>query len=732
MAVLEPEKLLVERQQAGRMYRRETADCRRMAESPDGIRAGKTRHLASARTKMEIAAHPSLSTDPRERKMISTNRSVAGYVRVSSDKQDTARQRASVKANALNLEIDQWFEDAEGHNARDMAPKRKEFQRMLGMVEAGQISTIIVDSQDRFGTKDAHELGFYVTILRKNGCSLYDANGKLLSGDDEASFFTTSIAAMASAREQREKARRCTGGLVEHAKMGCYVGGYPPYGTDVVCLWPDGQEKWRSLYVGHFDRLKVYPSGTRERFNGKDNSPQKDKTDVFFLRPSIETERLRVVKQIFDWYATEAISPGMIATRLNELKIDPVFGKHWNKVKIHQLLKNPVYAGRPVWNKRGGGRFVEFVGGQIREIPREKGIKGGRQRAAEDFVGLEEPQFEPIVDQAIWDAVQSKLASASAKQKTIQKRPAQTAELWLKPFLICGQCLKPMRATRGGNRVLPSYYCGTYGTYGAENDSGCHCHRLQHELVEDLVKLRLGELSGQIKELLATVRTCPPGSIGPTFQKLADAQDRRSDAIREMWDFVESYPQPDHWTQIEFVEGTGALDDTCPGTPRDITPAEVARFSADYSDVSDRVRPEIERAITDLESDLDKMVDDFRDLAPEVRERANAKMKKLQAQIDELKRQAADLRQPLQTAENYLTDLLNASERANDILANGAAGRQKTEVMSRVIDKIICHFGHSSTKGLKNHGKSRLIGVEVLPATGGFFCFTDGISPERG
>ena len=70
------------------------------------------------------------------------------------------------------------------------------------------------------------------------------------------------------------------------------------------------------VYVGHYQRWKVYPDGKREQFDGKDNSPRKDPTDTLFVRPTIETERLKAVKQIFEWYATEAISPQQIATRL--------------------------------------------------------------------------------------------------------------------------------------------------------------------------------------------------------------------------------------------------------------------------------------------------------------------------------------------------------------------------------------------------------------------------------
>jgi DNA invertase Pin-like site-specific DNA recombinase len=285
---------------------------------------------------------------------------VAAYIRVSSDKQDTTRQRESVEgaAQQLGFAIDHWFQDSEGKNSRDLPHKRLAFKRMMAAVERRELRLVIVDSQDRFGTRDAAQFGSFITHFRDNGCSLFDATGRDLSADDDGAVLTTTIGALTSTREQREKGRRCLGGMVEHAKRGHYVGGYPPYGLDVVCFGSDAKEKWRSLYVGHFDRWKVYPNGTREHYKGKDNAPKKDREDVFHYRPSNDAARLRIVKDVFHWYATEAISPRQIATRLNELKINPIFGEQWDKMKILQLLRNPVYIGRPKWNKRAGSRFV--------------------------------------------------------------------------------------------------------------------------------------------------------------------------------------------------------------------------------------------------------------------------------------------------------------------------------------------------------------------------------------
>lgn len=69
-----------------------------------------------------------------------SGQNIAAYIRVSSDKQDTQRQRDSISsfADRQGFSIAQWFEDAEGRNPRDQAHKRRAFQSLLKAVQAGR------------------------------------------------------------------------------------------------------------------------------------------------------------------------------------------------------------------------------------------------------------------------------------------------------------------------------------------------------------------------------------------------------------------------------------------------------------------------------------------------------------------------------------------------------------------------------------------------------------------
>ena len=244
-----------------------------------------------------------------------------GYLRCSSDTQDTLRQREDIERSGLK--IDQWLED---HESRDRAHKRPDFQQCLRAVQAGQVDTIVVQSLDRFGVRDAYEMGKFFSILRDHDCRLWTpAASNSMPRMMEPSSRRT-VGALTSAREQREKASRVLTGNLTLARKGNFLGGYCPYGMDVVAFDAQGNEVWRVVYEGHDRRVKVYPDGRQERFDGKSNRPPKALHETLKYRPSIIAERLKYVILIFTWYVTEAFPPGKIAARLNDLGVSPVFG----------------------------------------------------------------------------------------------------------------------------------------------------------------------------------------------------------------------------------------------------------------------------------------------------------------------------------------------------------------------------------------------------------------------
>jgi len=606
----------------------------------------------------------------------------AAYIRISSDSQDVSRQRQSIERWAeANTPIALWFEDATGRNSRDMAAKRQGFQRMLKAVEAGVVDCIVVDSQDRFGTKDAFEWGKFISILREHACKLLDAGGRELSADDDGAVLSGTIGALTSSREQKEKAQRNVSGKIPKAKLGEYQGGYPPYGFDVACF-RDNREKWRTVYVGHFDRWKVYPDGSRERFKGKDNTPSKDASDKLFLRPTIERARLDVVRQIFKWYASELISSRQIAARLTAAKVNSIYGRPWDKVRVQQMLENPAYIGLPTWNKRGGARFVEYVGGQTRAV---KNGRPGRKRDKSDFVQPDQPLYKPVIDATTWAKVQDKLKSA----QTGPKSAPRTGELWLKPFLVCGQCGKPMRATRG------AYYCGTYGAFGKDNPTGCRCHRVRHDRLVEIVLDYVKQTAPKLADLLTATKTGNLELARPLIEQLNLARF----GLNEVW-----------FDMLMYVDEHGSQ----PEAPLDVA----------YGLAYERLRPQLEAKIEQREQELDRMLEDFRLLSPQLRERANEKMEALDAEIKQLRAGILDLRLPWQNLTADIAARSEALARATRALGNGSAGRAKTDALTAVVAKIVCHFSPDGRRSILDR-------VEIYAVSGDSTSLTFGSAPRR-
>jgi DNA invertase Pin-like site-specific DNA recombinase len=655
------------------------------------------------------------------------------YLRVSRDKQETIRQREAINrwAAQRELTIETWFEDT---GSRDLAAKRPEFQRLLRAVEAGAIDTIIVDSQDRFGSKDAHEWGKFLSLLGEHGCELWSVAQGLLSATDDATVLTSTIGALTSTREQKEKAGRSIKGKVEKAKEGLYQGGYAPYGLDVACYDRTGKEKWRVHYTGHFERIKIHPDGTHEEFNGKGNFPAKDPTDELRLAPSVDTRRMEIVRQVFETYANEAIALRAIATRLNDLGVDPILGDVWNQPKIKHMLTNPAYIGFPAWNKRGSSRFVEFVDGQFREVPRNKGrVVAGRQRRREDFVQAEEAVFEPIVPRAVWDKVQRKLDEAKkANEGKGAKKGPRSPELWLRDFLVCGRCGKPMRGwhPRNDKYLWKSYFCGTYGKYGAKNPTGCKLHRVKAELLEQVAERYLEEKHRQLRMTI-------------------EAQQRDDDELTR--------PQEEdlvsRWAELAAIERRMEEDlSEGPGPPTSaIEPLWLAKDPEDDIDVSRRLdwvsvtrslwelfhgqrKRDLAPEIQGAEAELERLVGAYADLprgASRAREIANRRIEELETKIGAIKGQQEDIGKRWDELSAEFRRRYESLAMALEALRIDSESRRKAEALRMVVDRMVCRFRYSDGKG--KFAKSFLDSVEVIPVEGpSIQYYPNANSPEPG
>jgi hypothetical protein len=564
---------------------------------------------------------------------------------------------------------------------------------------------------------------------------LWSVSEGCLSTDDDGKVITTVVGQQTSAKEQREKGWRSIGDKIRRAKSGEYPGGYPPYGMDVVCIGGDGKEKWRLVWVGKWQRVKYNANGTEETYNGKGNSPSHDKTDTLFYRPSVRKERLETVLAVMRMYAEQRISPSQIANQLTAAGVPCVFGEAWQKGTIKEILRNPVYIGLPSYNKRGGGRFWEYVGGEMRRVQAERGrVKAGRKRDKSDWVGPDRPLYPPIVPVELFNKVQHKLERDSAEyREKVKPRSPRTASFYLRNLLYCAGCGRPMRAWNAntdGSQPYRSYFCANYGQYGRNNPSGCQSNRIRAALLEKMVEQYLTETHAKIAGLLAATET-EPAILQPLQGELAEKAgelfELRSAMVKTVAEYERHHGAIREAITEEWIRERRATQKET----QSIRPVPTTAF---YQFVFNKRKPELERELAELDTEHTGLVDRVLSLpkgATAALEKANTRIMELEPRMAAIKRELENI------ADRYggLVRELENRQRIIEAARKGMKGdegyRKKAELIGQVISQIIAHFQPSDEIG--NKPRSKLVKVEIVPREGDTVClYPDGVKLGQG
>jgi site-specific DNA recombinase len=205
----------------------------------------------------------------------------------------------------------------------------------------------------------------------------------------------------------------------------------------------------------------------------------------------IVPEEASIARELFTRYAQGQSLRGLtlwlktsgVATRRS--------GKNWHPSTVKYLLLNPVYKGAPIF-----GRFHW----RTDESRTTKGLNPVYQRRAteDNWVRL---QCEPLVNEALWNRVQERLAENQA----IQSGPSKRRHL-LSGLMVCAVCNRRMRSSptkRGG-----LYYQCPEGNLG-KGYSGLVCVNKTHraEVVEALILRDIRFLSRQTERFASALRT---------------------------------------------------------------------------------------------------------------------------------------------------------------------------------------------------------------------------------
>lgn len=197
---------------------------------------------------------------------------------------------------------------------------------------------------------------------------------------------------------------------------------------------------------------------------------------ILAVKREIDEAQAKWVRWIFEQYA-QGQSPRWIARELNRQGV-PGPGAAYNrqhKTRLHGtwspsalhgdpkkgtgLLHNPLYVGRPVWNRRKWIRNPETN----RKTP--------RMRPQSEWIVTEQPELR-IVDKALWDKVQVRRKSRPVMKKGT---PALNGRYLLSGLLVCSEC--------GSRFVIAD--ARSYGCAGHLNRGACaNDLRVRRDLVE--------------------------------------------------------------------------------------------------------------------------------------------------------------------------------------------------------------------------------------------------------
>ncbi len=263
--------------------------------------------------------------------------------------------------------------------------ERKEMQKLLRDVENEKWTGVLVVEVERLARGDTADQGRVSKAFKYSHTKIITPV-KTYDPDNEFDEEYFEFGLFMSRREYKTINRRLQRGRELSVSEGKFVGNIAPFG---------------------YDRVKL--------------------KDAKGYTLSINQDEAPVVKEIFRLYAFENVTINSVAKQLNKLNLKPRIASEWTISSVKDILSNPTYIGKIVWNRRKQKKKTEN-GHLIISKPRNQ-----------DYL-IYNGLHEPIIDNRTWNLVQEK-----RKQNTPKVKHNNTIQNPLVGLVVCEKCGKPMQ-----------------------------------------------------------------------------------------------------------------------------------------------------------------------------------------------------------------------------------------------------------------------------------------------
>jgi len=267
----------------------------------------------------------------------------------------------------------------------DSIAARPVMQELLKDVEAGIWTGVLVVEVERLARGNTLDQGIVTNAFTYSSTKIitptktYDPNNEF---DEE--YFEFGL--FMSRREYKTINRRLQRGREISVSEGKFVGNIAPFG---------------------YDRVKLKASKGYTLSINQDEAP--------------------IVKEIFRLYTFESTTIGSVVKQLNAMNLKPRISDEWTISSVKDILSNPTYIGKIVWNRRKQKKKTKN-GHIIISRPRNQ-----------DYL-VYDGLHEPIIDNKTWELVQEK-----KKQNTPKVKHNHQIQNPLVGLVFCEKCGKPMQ-----------------------------------------------------------------------------------------------------------------------------------------------------------------------------------------------------------------------------------------------------------------------------------------------